>query len=208
MKNRYPAIFLVLIILSPALSAHAQSAFQKFKAAAVMDKTDLKLPPTNAFEFLQNIKYAIDAELFLDDSFFEEENVLLFFNAKSVKGTGENKNWLTIKQANIKGVQRSIEIVRQKTEMEKISRLAVSFFTPLVNADHIIKIFGLVTKTEELSKKFGSGHPIPLFAKTHPFGNMEICQIFINKKINSEICSLVSGDGQIGQFYVVQTREK
>lgn len=208
MKTRYQAVFLVLIIFYSILPARAQSAFDKFKAAVEIDKNDLKLPPTNAFEFLRNIKYGVDTELFLDDSFFEPENLLLFTNAKSVKGTGKNQNWLTIRQAKIEGVQRSIEVIRQNTEVEKVSKLAVGFFFPLINADHLIGVFGPVTKTEELSRKFGSGHPIPLSKKTHAFGNMEICQIFINKKVHTEICSLVSGDGQVGQFYVTQTREK
>jgi hypothetical protein len=208
MKNRYLTTLLIPVILALTTSASAESKFEEFKLTAVTGNNNLKIPPANAFEFLQNIKYAIEMELFLDDSFFEPENLLLFTNAKSVKGTGKNENWLTITQANIEGVQRSIEVTRKDTEAEKVTRLAVSFFTPSINADYIIKIFGPVTRTEELSKKFGSGHPIPFSAKTHPFGNMEICQIFINKKTQTEMCSLVSGDGQVGQSYVAQTREK
>lgn len=208
MKTRYLVPFFISIIFCPTLSVHAQSAFEKFKAAAVMDKTDLKLPPTNAFEFLQNIKYAINAELFLDDSFFEPENLLLFTNAGSVGNTEKNEIWLTIKQTNIKGVQRSIEVTRKTTEARDTGRLAASFFSSSIDADYIIKIFGPISKTIELSKKFGHGHPIPLSAKTHPLGNTEACQTFVNKKIYTEVCSLISGNGQVGQFYVVQTREK
>ena len=208
MKNRYLLMFLVSIICCPAFSTHAQSAFEKFKASAAMDKSDLKLPPTNAFEFLQNIKHAIDTELFLDDSFFEPENLLLFTNAKSVDGIEKNGDWLTIKQANIEGVQRSIEVTKQNTEEKKTGRMAISFFSKLIDADFITKVFGPISKTIELSKKFAFGHPIPLSAKTHPLGNTEACQTFVNKKTYTEICSLVSGNGQVGQFYVVQTREK
>lgn len=206
MKNLYLAIFLISIIFESAFPASAQSAFDKFKSADVINKNDLKLPPTNAFEFLQNIRYGIDAELFLEDSFFEPENILLFTNAKSVKGLGANQNWLMIRQANIEGVQRSIEATRENTAGDKMGRLAISFFSPEINVDYIIKIFGPITKTIDPYKNTDARHPIPLSAKTHPLGNMEICHSFISKQVNTEICSLTSGSGQVSQFNVIQTK--
>lgn len=206
MKTRYLAIFFGLIIYYSILPANAQSAFEKFKAAVAMDKNDLKLPPTNAFEFLQNIKYAINTELLLDDSFFEPENLLLFTNAKSVKGLGEAQNWLMIRQANIEGVQRSIEAVRENNAKEKMGRLLISFFSPKINADYIIDTLGPITTTRDPYINSDPRHPIPLSAKTHPFGNLEICQIFIKKQVSTEMCSLVSGSGQVSQFNVVQIK--
>ena len=58
-------------------------------------------------------------------------NLLLFTNAKSVDGIEKNGDWLTIKQANIEGVQRSIEVTKQNTEEKKTGRMAISFFSKL-----------------------------------------------------------------------------
>lgn len=206
MKSRYRVIFLVWIILCSIFPAMAESAFDEFKAAVAIDKNGLKLPPTNAFELIQNIKYAIDTELFLDDSFFEPENLLLFTNAKSVEGTGKNANWLMIRQVNIEGVQRTIEVVRANTANEKMGRLVISFFSPEINADYIIKALGPITTTRDPYINSGTGHPMPLSAKTHLLGNMEICQSFLNKKISTKVCSLTSGSGQVSQFNVVQIK--
>ncbi len=88
-----------------------------------------------------------------------------------------------------------------------MTRLAIQLHPLLIRADDFLENFGPIKSIEDPYKNTSSSHPMPLTAKTHPYGNLRIHQLITKEKITTEIISTISGKGFISEFNVVQTRE-
>ena len=202
----------IILFLSVALTlisdAHTQTSLEQAKKSNGMNIENLKIPPVNAFELIQNIKYYAENELFLDESFFEKHNLLQFANARSLEELGPDKNYFLIRNMNIDGVGIAMDVIRRNTEEKKTTGLALNFSSEGITVDYLIENFGPIKKIEDPYKNDNPIHPRPVLKRSHQYGNLELFQVIEKNKTITEIQSLLSSNGSVFRFNIVQTREK
>ena len=209
MPNRQIKKFLLtafLIFAAAEISAHPR--FEKMKTTSTMNQEEkLNLPPLDVFDFIQNIKYGIETEIFLEGSFFTKENLTNFTNGEDVKNFGDDNQYFVVDDTTIEGISLGIGFSREGKSEIKSGGLVTHFVDRSLNVDYIIKTFGPPEKTNDPYTNILLFHLPVLEPKTHDYGHSEIHHILIGKNSTTEIISFTSKDGSIYKIDVKQTRE-
>jgi hypothetical protein len=188
-------LFTVLMIAQAQPGRCAEPNNSRGKLMATVNR------PTTAIEAWQNLKFALDNDLFLREDFYTGENLKKFFAAMQISW---QENRPTRTAGRLFSPYLEIDLIRGTFDEEwkedaNGKRRGGGGVDTDVTADLITAVFGKPMKVTNPYAAEGPEHPTALMRKTHEFGNLSIEYNFDHTRTTASLRCLFIGNGKVNR---------